>query len=331
MAHLVLHIGAHKTGTTHLQHLFHLNADLLHEHGIYYPHLGPNAAHHVLAMPWIDIPELDPAFLLGGSVEGLWDEFLSQCLPLEGTVFLSGELFSRAESQRVDMQDLANRLSGFESVKIVYTVRNQVDLIQSIWLQIAKSGQAQPLAPFVNYAISAHLATGVWVEHGKVLDHIETGFSPSQIHVLDYETIRKSELGMVGTFLNLLGLDLTLGQLRPVLKEHANISPDPLSTFYASVLLPNKAPPKELLRDIQIGLSTNENLRSTLFTPAEVARIDAEFSPLNDALVNRVRTYQPDFEMRAPTWDENLVFRGGVPHSSFIKLARRLLNQSGII
>lgn len=330
MAHLVLHIGAHKTGTSYLQQLFYLNKELLEKHGVYCPHLGPYAAHHVLAMPWIDMPELSPYFILWGGVEGIWEQFLAECVPREGTVFVSSELFSKAQLQSVNMQELADRLSGFESVKIVYTVREQVDFIQSIWLQIAKGGQAQPLNAFIKFALSKHMATGVWLDHGKVLDHIETGFSPSQIDVFDYETIRHSENGMVGSFLELLGVQLPTDQLEKVSKRYANISPDPISSYFASILSPKTIPSQSLLRDIQAGLDLAENLPTTLFTREEIGRIETEFSPYNAALEQRVNVFQPDFQMRKPVRDENLIFREDIALDAYINLARRMLAKSDI-
>ncbi len=330
MAHLVLHVGAHKTGTSYLQQLFYLNKDLLEEHGVYCPQLGPNAAHHALAMHWIDVPNLNLSFILWGGVAALWEQFLAECSSREGTVFLSSELFSRAKPQAVNMQELADRLAGFESIKIVYTVREQVDLIQSIWLQIAKLQRPPPMNPFINLALTKHMSTGVWVEHGKFLDHIETGFDPSQIHVLDYETICRSKGGMVGSFLDLLGVQLSTDQLKKVSKKDANISPDPLSTYFSSVLLPGIPLSQSLLHDIQAELNLTENMPTTLFTREEIGRIETEFSPFNAALEKRVNVFQPDFQMRKPVGDENLIFREDVALDAYINLARRMLAKSDI-
>ncbi|QCP88297.1 hypothetical protein EYE35_21735 (plasmid) [Cereibacter sphaeroides] len=239
MARLLLHIGAHKTATSYIQRRFHLNRDLLARHGILYPDIGPNRAHHILATPWIDIPEIPESYWgpeETGSAgrtrqDAFFEKFTKDYASRKGTVFLSAEVFSRALPQHVDMADLAKRLSDFEEVKIVYVVRHQTEYIQSIWLQVAKNGKAGRFDPFLAHALQKHLASGIWIDHHQVIENVLSGFSRDQLILLDYETIRKHPEGVIGPFLELLGSPLHVHDLAELDNREANISPDPLAIW----------------------------------------------------------------------------------------------------
>lgn len=248
MARLLLHIGAHKTATSYIQRRFHLNRKLLAEHGIIYPDIGPNRAHHILATPWIDIPEIPESYWgpeETGSTgrtkhDAFFEKFTKDYAPLKGTVFLSAEVFSRGMPQHVDMADLARRLSDFEDVKVVYVVRHQTDYIQSIWLQVAKNGKAGRFDPFLAHALQKYLASGVWINHHQVIENVLSGFSRDQLILLDYESIRKHPEGVMGPFLELLGSSLNVDDLAELDNREANISPDPLAIWMAhAVFFPN--------------------------------------------------------------------------------------------
>lgn len=322
---LIIHIGAHKTGTSFVQRMFHHNQALLAQHGVYYPDIGPNPAHHILASPWIDVPDIAPEFFHDGGPDGVWRRFLRDCTRWDGTVFLSAELFSRAEPNRIDMADLARRVAGFEDMRIVYTIRHQAALIQSIWLQRAKGGNPPNLERFLNHALTAHLASGIWVEHGKVLDHIETGFSPAQITVLDYDVIRQKPDGVLGAFLNLTGAPLKPSALASIPDNQANISPDALSMYLASRISSPTPPTPGLLAQTRAAVLGEGKARTSLFSRDETARINKVFAPFNAALANRLRATQPDFELaKTPDDDGPLLYRDDVTPQKVQALARNL-------
>ena len=109
MARLFIHIGAHKTGTSFVQDLFHRNRDRLARVGLHYPHVGPNNAHHALAAAWLTMPDLDENFFRNRSVDQMWDDLVDRYAKAPGTVFLSAENLSRAQPEAVDFADLARR------------------------------------------------------------------------------------------------------------------------------------------------------------------------------------------------------------------------------
>lgn len=337
MARLLLHIGAHKTATSYVQRLFHLNRDLLASHGIIYPDIGPNRAHHILVTPWIDIPEIPESYygrfgffqrLQGHNrFNAFFDRFVARHASQKGTVFLSAEIFSRAEPQRVDMQDLARRLAPFEDVRIVYTLRHQADYIQSIWLQLAKNGKAPRFDQFLTHAIQDHLASGLWVEHGKVIDHVLTGFSPDQLVVLDYEAIKRHPEGMAGPFLDLMNSSLRFRGLEDIEREDANISPDPLASWLAhSTCWPSPARPG-LAGKLEASLDDirkhHGKKRTTLYSREEYKMVGEAFSEANAKLAGWFQADPSHGGLSAPASPETLLFREDLTFSDWSALARQ--------
>lgn len=306
MAKLILHIGAHETDATGLQDILFHNRDMLAAHGVHYPDIGPNRAHHVLVGPWID---MSASYYGRGGPDGMWRQFVDTYAAKPGTVFLSAEPFSRAEPQRVDMADLRERLSGFEDVRLVYTVRQQSELIQSIWLQVAKEGKAGHLPNFLTAALKTRLATGVPVDHGMVYDHMLAGFRPEQITFLDYEQIRRAPGGVLQAFLDLIGGGLRADQLAPVSNNQANISPDPLGMYIYGRIAPGETPVPEELARVVAALKKGRPLPTTIYTRADYAQVCKVFAPLNAAFVARVQAHQPGFTMTGELEAPEFTFR----------------------
>ena len=248
MARVFLHVGAHKTATSYLQAMFHNNRDLLARHGIIYPDIGPNNAHHVLAAPWLAMPDIPDSFFALTGREGRWNRLVQQYASGPGTVFLSAENFTRVRPDRVDMAQLAAHLGAFEEVRIVYTMREQADLVQSLWMEVAKSVRVPTLRKYVETAFDQRRGGGVPIDHGSVYSHLLEGFAPEEIRLLDYNTISRGEGGVVGAFLRLMGSDLDPQSLRPLASnKKANISPDPIALYMATEIASNTVPSQELV------------------------------------------------------------------------------------
>ncbi len=321
MARLILHIGAHKTATTFLQRCFFHNSKLLAQHGIHYPDIGPNPAHHILTAPWIDNAEIPPAFYGKGGPEGMWQRFVDDYAARPGTVFLSGEPFSRLEPQRVDMAALAARLAPFEDVRILYTTRRQTELIQSIWLQKVKTRLAGDLANFLNHACTKFLATGVPVEHGLIYDHVLTGFAPQQVTILDYEQIRRAPGGVLQTFLDLVGSGLQAEQMNMVGSNQANISPDPLGMYVYGRIAHKEKPNDAELARIVAAIRQGHSAPTTIYTRADHARICKVFAPLNAAFEARVRQHQPGFAMAPEPAEPEFTWRDDLTMTDWARIA----------
>tara|TARA_R110002124_G_scaffold282876_1_gene458312 strand:+ start:7606 stop:8655 length:1050 start_codon:yes stop_codon:yes gene_type:complete len=320
MARVFLHIGAHKTGTTFLQNLFHLNRERLQQVGVYYPHIGPNTAHHALAAAWIDLPDIPASFYGAAGPEGLWSRIIDRYAGATGTLFLSAENFSRCFPQEIDMKDLARRLSVFEEVRVIYTMRAQAPLVQSLWLQLARTNRVLAVHSYVREAIERRRAVGVRVDHDAMYAALLQGFAPEQIHLLDYSQLCRTPGGIGQAFLDLMGADVQAETLKQPQDAARNVSPDPLSYWIASQIAGSKIPAPELL------IAVSEILRATgrpgtLLARYEYRKIRGRYSPGNADLVARVQPFQPGFSFEEPAFAENTLYRDEITQDLWIRFA----------
>lgn len=140
----VVHIGLPKTATTYLQRGLFANAAGMAEHGVYLPQSGrlefePRAvAHHHLAWQLFSPQRFNAA--CGG-----WEELRQEIDDIGAdTVLLSSEEFSRVPSKGLT-GELENRLLSLtDDVTIVLVVRDQLSLLNSVYLQRVKSLTLMP-------------------------------------------------------------------------------------------------------------------------------------------------------------------------------------------
>lgn len=320
MAKVILHIGAHKTGTTYLQNMFHLNRDRLAEDGIHYPDIGPNTAHHALAAIWQKMPDVPDSFFGTQGPEGLWRKLIDTYATAPGTLFLSAENFSRFYPETVDMADLAARLSVFSDIKIVYTMRTQPELVQSLWLQLARSGKPLTIYPFVRNTLEHRRSFGIRIDHNAVYDTLLQGFMPDQIHLLDYNQIRRSPGGVVQSFLTLLGSTLKLDDLKQPSREEANISPNPLAYWIACQINSGNTPDNLLVQRVAEVLSQGGSPNS-LLARHEYHKLASRYAPANATLIERVQPWQPSFTFIEPKIPKNMLYREEVSQKQWSDIA----------
>lgn len=323
MAKVYLHIGAHKTGTSYLQHLFYLNHAKLARAGIHYPLIGPNDAHHALAAAWIDLPDLPAGFFGKGGPDKLWNDLIARYARAPGTVFLSAENLSRQSPQAVDFADLARRLQAFDEVRVIYTLRRQADLVQSLWMQAARSGRVLTLRTYLIRAWEESLGGGIGIDHEALYQALLAGFAPEQIILLDYEAIRAAEGGIAQSFLDLIGAPVAAADLAQPPEARANISPDPLG-FYLASQIAGGLPPKALVAAVTDILRTDPPRRSSLLGRAEHVRFHRQFAPGNARLVERVQPWQPGFSFADPEPGDDIFYRNNVTEWQWLQIAGML-------
>ncbi|AJE44726.1 hypothetical protein [Celeribacter indicus] len=326
MAHLLLHIGAHKTGTTYVQRTLFRNRARLAEAGVFYPDLGPNPAHHVLTAKWIPDPAFARCLAGAGGIDALWHRVVTGYADREGTLILSGEPFSRLAPARVDFAELAEMVRPFASVRLVYVVRDQVGLIQSVWQQVVKSGRMPNLANFVDHAIAEGLASGVPVDHGLVLDQVTRGFAPERITFLDYRSARRHPGGVLAAILAAAGLDGLCDGLEAPPPGDRNSSPPPLAhALAARIARPGPATPR-LIDTVERVLADHFGARPrSALTLSQIAAIREGFAGRNAALAQRIRAVQPDFALSPdPVETEELVTPHHVAAPVALDIARAL-------
>ena len=327
MAKLILHVGAHKTGTTYLQRMFDRNRARLRAAGLIYPDIGPNDAHHALAAPWIDV-DVPEGFYGKEGPDGLWRQLVETHADQDGTVILSAENFSRARPRRVDMAELAQKLAPFDEVRVVYTLRRQVELVPAVWTQVAKSRKAMPLRPYIDRVMEERLAYGVPLDHGRVYAHLLKGFAPEQIVLQDYAQARRAPGGILGSFLALTGHDLDPARLSSQPRSDANISPDPLAMFMAAQISDQAVPPEDMVKRISAVLTADGQGPTTLMTRHEYKRIDTMFRRRNAELVERVQPWQPGFSIEERDPSEGMIFRDDITQNHWAEIAAEFYRAS---
>lgn len=249
MAKVVLHIGTHKTATTTIQDMFSLNAGLLAQHGLIYPHLYPRlpavTGHHGLVMDWNPLPKHYE--LPGGSVAAL-SRIAANHAGSDRTVFLSSEEFSRGrDGARVDFTALRQALSAFDEIEVICVLREQWQFVQSIYLEVSKI-QVPPRPPqFVEMVLRDDIVEGLWTDYNKLYDHLLQSFAPEEITLLDFDSCRRAEGGMIGTLLAHLGVPLQASDLELIHGGHSNTSPQPLPAWAANLITEPHVAPRDFV------------------------------------------------------------------------------------
>lgn len=311
MAKVIVHIGPHKTATSFVQAVFHHNRSLLKRHGVFYPKIGSAQAQHALAGVWLDMPDLPEGFFGNRTPQELWVDLIEPYAKEPGVLFLSSENFSRLHPEAVDMSDLARRLENFDDVKLVYTMRRQVDLVPSIWAQIAKMRFVPSVWSFMRETLEDRRAKGVPIDHNAFYERLCQAFSPSQIHLFDYSSFKSRPDGVAGAFMELLGVPIETTDLKMPTPQEANVSPDPLSLFVAGALEgdASRPPTAELVAYLQTVLDRVVGPKRTLLAKHEYKKFRERFRHGNQALVEKVQEYQPEFAFDEGSVPSDLVYR----------------------
>ncbi|MGR3617181.1 MAG: hypothetical protein ACU0BB_14205 [Paracoccaceae bacterium] len=321
MAQLLLHIGGYKTGTTYLQSLFHLNRDRLLDAGICYPKNPPGQAHHGFAAHWVTAPDAQNAAKLGGGSRKLWHELLSQQPATTHTILLSSELFSHDD---VDLIKLFELTDNFDDVTIIYTMRHQAELAQSIWLQLTRAGKRRSLHAFIRTALDHRRAGSVQLDHNAIYDRLARHFGPEQVRVLNYHQEQRRPGGIAQAILNHTGTNLRAESLTPPDAAQANISPDPLGYYMATQI--SEFPDDDLVKlTTQIarhGLA--EGAKTSLLAHHEFIKFRSRFEHRNAALVQKLQNTQPGFSFEELDPDPDMIFRKDTDPSHWISLSKSL-------
>ena len=286
MSRLLLHIGAHKTGTTSVQNAFKSREAALAEHCVAYPLTGRLAAHYVFAAPWIGEMRLLYRFSPEDGREA-WRRLDADWARFDGTVVLSAEAFCQVRPDRVDFREVAALAGRFEAVEIVYVARDQLSAIQSVFMEISRTRANWPrLERILEVALTAASPFPIAFDHRVMLDHVEEGFRPAQIRFVDAERLQAAEGGIVDYFARLCGLPADALGPAPRL----NVSADPLAHYVAAeICAPDKVDGVEIARCRAVLEAVyGPDVRTSMFTRDEIERARAVFGPANEALGRRI-------------------------------------------
>lgn len=318
MAKAVLHIGTHKTATTMIQDTLANNRKALAQHNIVYPTIGVFNGHHMLVSEWVNMNE---QYKPVNGTDIIWKNLKEICGNTDKTVVFSSEEFSRATPTTVNMVELRERLSFFESVEVVCFLRDQKSYLQSIYLEVAK--KRQPIAPknMHKQAIDTYIAAGLNLDYNSLYDRLLTGFAKDEITFVSYNDALEYDGGVLGRFLKILNYGPDYAPLS-LEKTSLNISADAL-TVWAACAISKKGPPSSTY--LEIAQSTLEAefgtpLKTSLFSPDEIEQLKFTFDPLNKKISDRISNIQPDFRLPAITCDETLLHRKNINADFITKL-----------
>lgn len=322
MSRIVIHVGMHKTATTHVQDLFHQNRRLLKRHGVIFPFIGRTRGQHGLASAWIRMPPPYPI----RDPRRVWRQLARTYGPTDLTVFVSSEELSRLHPVRVDMAELRALTQGFDHVLILCTLRNQASFIQSVYQQVSDERQPGDWVAYLDRAIRSHLVDGLALNYRAILDHLRQGFDAAQIRFLSFDAAVAAPGGIEGAILRQIGVtDLDPATLLPWGDGKSNVSPPPLATFAANAVAAPRMAGRGLVRAMTETVHTTLGTqRTTIFSRDELARVAQVFDPLNRDLERAVAGVQPDFRMGAMLDGRDLAFRGRLRDDFWIEACRRL-------
>ncbi len=333
MSRIILHIGTHKTATTTLQQSLHANRGILEKHGIIYPHTPPSTGHHILAADWIE-PILPPGFdftMPEGGPAKMWKDIADAHSRSDRTVFISAEAFSRGAPKRMDMKSFRQLVERFDQIEVVCVLRDQLSYLQSVYMQLLKNRVPQAFSAFYNESLASGMAAGIWLDFGGLYDHILTGFPPGEIRFMNFNDLKSHPDGVVGAMLDLIPGAPPPSALSEVNGGQSNVSPDPLGGWTACrISAPRRANPKLIAKTTQIlKAEFGESCRTMLYTAAEVERLIAHFTPMNDEFERRVQRVQPDFKLSAFCPRDSDVGRDRLNEKFWIQLCREFYRDLG--
>lgn len=323
MSKVVLHIGTHKTATTTIQDMFAENASLLAEHGLIYPRLNRFTGHHGLVMNWSGMPQV---YQLPDGAYASLQKIAAQYGEGDHTVFLSSEEFSRISSLE-ELGRVREALAGFDVIEVICVLRTQWQFLQSVYLEISKNRTPPRPPALVEPVIRSGIFEGLWVDYNNILDMLEKSFTPAEITLLDFETCRAAEGGVLGTFLRQLDIDLDPGLLKAVNDGASNVSPPSLGSWAANILAEPKVAPPWLVEKATeaMRIEFGADYRPCLFTREEFIALKTHFEARNEVLQRRRALFQPGFRVTEATNKGLKPFRNEVSGQYWLRVGRRLV------
>ena len=298
MSKICIHIGTHKTATTHIQALFEKNAALLARHGVIYPKLKSSVSnhHHVLNGVWNKNFSDDP-----DAIRNEWRALGQKYANSTKTVFVSSEELSRLRpaSTQIKMAELYDLVSNFDEAILLCSFRNQASFVQSIYQQVAHTRGGSPWAGFYKKAMQNRACEGLGLDYNRLFSHFLSGFDRRKIRLISYDHEIHQPGGMVAAIMREIGCTLDPAKLRPITAEQSNVSEQPLTSLIAAQIAAPLAPSIRQTRVVASVIDTyfDTPAHTTLFNRAELAQMVDMFTPTNAALAERIAPFQPSFEV----------------------------------
>ncbi|NCC60772.1 MAG: hypothetical protein EOM12_07480 [Verrucomicrobiae bacterium] len=215
MKKLVLHLGAHKTGSTFIQNTMKENSSLLNSCGVKY-FGGEDARINFTRNIVYPVVGLRESSFSENELEAQCRLLLSEKLEKYNSMFLSNEnvlgfcdlikssgyIYPKSDQ----ILRFLSKLTDSWDVKLVFLIRNYAEFIESTYVQKIKEGFTYD---FEDYQSECSLIKVSWVPIVKRMREI---FGGNNVHVIKYEDFKQQQgdylaevmeiLGCNGSFLN---------------------------------------------------------------------------------------------------------------------------------
>jgi hypothetical protein len=262
-----LHIGAHKTATSVVQHWMNQNQALHRPAGLQY--LRREELSRLIG--WGERLIADPAPLAARMARfgtdprfrvllGSYENVLGRPFPSGG----DGRLYPNAER---NIEALARSL-GRSRCRILLSIRPQPDFVESYYLQTVHQGGHQEFADWVKNVDPDRLS---W---RPMVDALSAAFGRDRVAVIDFRMVKQGEAAFVTHVLHQVDptLRVPLGRLRG--RTNRSISAQGLAMALAvNPHLRTQAERHALRHFLQSNFSNVDAPRPVLFDPAEKARL----------------------------------------------------------
>ncbi len=193
MKTIILHIGAHKTGTTYIQKCLYESREKLKNVKALYPNygiLGKTFGHHSLVN---DIKKGD-----ANSLQKL-RENIEYSLIENNTLILSSENLEYLDSKEI--KNLRQLLPADCLIKIIYYHRQPFTLIPSLWQEEVKHGYIESFHHYFNHHLLTPYKSHI-LNSNLILDKFSEYFSKENIYIVSYDHLKKEGIDVLTYFDN---------------------------------------------------------------------------------------------------------------------------------
>ncbi|NOX09282.1 MAG: sulfotransferase [Gammaproteobacteria bacterium] len=225
---LYIHIGYPKTATTWLQRCVFPELDgvsYLHFQDERYGWLNELVQEHDFSF---NVDNLRDKF--NNSVQGLGkdNKYVISWESLAGDVFTAG---ANAESLSRRLKDV------FPEASIIITIRNQLDMVESIYRQYIHEGGSLSINDFLDLASPSPVRLAR--EHffyDRIVDNYQTLFGVDRVKVLVYEDLKKDKAEFLRQLTGFVGVESNLSRIEARCVSHVNVGMSAPSLFIARIL-----------------------------------------------------------------------------------------------
>ena len=276
---VVLHIGAHKTGTSLVQHYMRANVPTVAAHGISYISRGDMNDYIGWGDKIINSPDklrrrLDKELAaitcryIFMSHENAIGRPFSDTMP---------GLYPHA---RENMEALASALENYNAT-IILSIRPETGFLESYYLQTIHQGGTQT---FDQWVAAIDVENIPW---RPAVDAVRTAFSKQRVHVIDFRNIARGQNAFLRDFITCIDPDIKL-QPHYTAASNPSISEKGLTLALAvNPHLETHAERKSMRKYLQRRFSNKKYDRPKLLEDSVRAQLDLRYMPDYEKLVSQ--------------------------------------------